>query len=369
MRLRVLRSGSITDSFWNKTDDINVKYEVITVQENPLVSIVVPIYNMAEMLKKSMKYILAQTYKNIEIILIDDGSNDNTYGVCCEFAKLDGRVHCIRQENMGSGPARNRGIEIARGKYIYFADADDEMDVRLIECAVCAMEQNNCDMAVFGFKRILSNGTVRTVRKLENQVFSGEQVRQEYDKFYENNKPAGIQGAPWNKMFRLDCVKKHKLEYPAMRRHQDEVFIMRYVDIMERVVFIDEVLYIHSTNNRQMIFKKFPKEYFDIVSELNSYRMKYIIGWNSENKKMLNMICEAFVYYTGNALMYSFNPRYEYSLADRYDAVKEISRRFVKEMPDKSYNSGSTMFKLMKRAHYIVLYFTAYLGLRKYYKK
>lgn len=366
---RVLRSENITDSFCNDIYNINVKYEVITVQENPLVSIVVPIYNMAEMLKKSMKHILAQTYKNIEIILIDDGSNDNTYGVCCEFAELDKRVRCIRQENMGSGPARNRGIEIAGGKYIYFADADDEMNVRLIECAVGAMEQNNCDMVVFGFERILSNGTVRTVRKLDNQVFSGEQVRQEYDKFYENNKPSGIQGAPWNKMFRLDNIKKNKLEYPTMRRHQDEVFIMRYVDILERVVFIDEVLYVHSTNNRQMIFKKFPKEYFDIVSELNSYRIEYILGWNSENKKMLNMICEAFVYYTGNALMYSFNPRYGYSLSKRYDALKEISRRFVKEMPDKSYNSGSTMFKLMKKAHYVVLYFTAYLGLRKYYKK
>lgn len=334
---------------------------------NPLVSIVVPIYNMGEMLRTAVKYILAQTYENIEIILVDDGSTDDTADICTELAADDKRIRYIRQENTGSGPARNKGIDAALGKYVYFADADDKMDVNLIECVVRSMEETGCDMAVFGFKRTFDSGSERVVRKLNGEVYTGSYVRQAYHEFYDHNKPSGIQGAPWNKMFRLDYIKEHNIEYPPMRRHQDEVFIMRYVDIMERVVFIDKILYTHSTNNRQMIFKKFPKDYFDIVSKLNAYRKQYIFGWNKSNKKILDMICESFVYYTGLALMFSFNPKFGYSFIERYKVMKDISTQFMDELPDKDYRSNSTMFKLMSSKHYLMLYAAAYLGLKKYY--
>ncbi|MCI5893068.1 MAG: glycosyltransferase family 2 protein [Clostridiales bacterium] len=338
-------------------------------QEKPLVSIVVPIYNAGETLETALKYILAQTYENIEVILVDDGSADNSYNICTEFANRDKRVRCIRQEsNMGSGPARNRGIDAACGKYIYFADADDKMDIYLAENVVRCMEENGCDMAVFGFRRTFDDGSEKAVQKLDGAVYGGAQVRQEYDKFYESNKPTGIQGAPWNKMFRLDYIKKNNIKYPPLRRHQDEVFIMRYVDIMDRVVFINQDLYIHATNNRQRIFNKYPKAYFNVVSELHAYRMQYIYGWNKENKKMLDMIYDDFVYYTGLALMFSFNPKYNYTFRKRYSVLRGIAKRFIDELHDKNYRSDSTMFRLMRGRHYLTLYAAAYLGLKKYYR-
>lgn len=336
-------------------------------QDKPLVSVVVPVYNMGRQLKESIKYILNQTYKNIEILLVDDGSKDNTYVICQELAASDERIKCFHQENMGSGPTRNKGIENASGKYIYFPDADDKMSENLVECVVDSMEKSGCDMAVFGFKFSFDNGTEKIIEKLDNEVYTGEQVRSEYHKFYDYNEVGGMQGAPWNKMFRLDCIKKNNIKYPSMRRHQDEVFIMRYVDIMESVVFVDKILYTHSTNNRQLIFEKFPKEYFDIVSKLNDYRKQYILSWNKSNKNVLDMICESFVYYTGLALMFSFNPKFGYSFKERYNVMKGISRRFMNELPDKDYRSSSTMFKLMCSKRYLMLYAAAYLGLKKYY--
>lgn len=335
--------------------------------EKPLVSIVVPIFNMGTQLRNAAKYIMAQTYENIEIILVDDGSEDDTPEVCRELAGKDERVTFFRQENMGSGPARNKGIENASGEYIYFADADDEMSENLIERIVERMEKGDCDMAVFGFKRIFKDGSEKEIRKLNGCIFDGDEVRCEYHKFYGNNSLTGIQGAPWNKMFRLGLIKKYGIKYPPLRRHQDEVFIMRYVDKMRRVVFIDDVLYLHNTNDREQFFKKIPENYFEIVSNLNTFRMKYIYGWNKDNIEMLDIICRDFVYDTGLALMFSFNPKWRYSFLDRYRVIKGISKRFSSELPDRSYNAHSTMFTLMKNRRYVLLYAAAFLGLKKYY--
>lgn len=337
-------------------------------QSNPLVSVVVPAYNMGEQLKKSINRILNQTYENIEVLLVDDGSADNTFEVCRELEKTNPRVKCFHQPNSGAGPARNKGIENAEGKYIFFADADDEMKPELIERTVLRMEDNGCDLAVFGFKRLLPDGSEELIEKLDGEVFDGDEIRREYHRFYEFNDEGGIQGAPWNKMFRLDYIRKYNIEYPPMRRHQDDVFIMRYVDITDRVVFIKEPLYTYHANGRGMLFDKFPENYFDIVSERNRYFMQYIAGWNSENSEAIDLICNGFVNGTCQALIVSFNPKFGYTIRERYRKIKEISKRFMAELPNADYCSDSNMFGLMKKGHYAVLYAAARLALRKYYR-
>lgn len=337
-------------------------------QSNPLVSVVVPVYNMGKQLKKSINRILNQTYENIEVLLVDDGSKDNTFEVCCELEKANSRVKCFHQVNSGAGPARNKGIENAEGKYIFFADADDEMNSKLIERAVFSMEENECDLAVFGFKRLLPDGNEEFIEKLDGEVICGDEIRHEYHRFYEFNDSGGIQGAPWNKMFRLDYIRKYNIEYPPMRRHQDDVFIMRYVDITDRVVFIKEPLYTYHANGRGMLFDKFPENYFDIVSERNRYAMQYIARWNSENSEVIDLICRGFVNGACQALIVSFNPKFGYTIRERYGKIKEISKRFMTELPNAGYCSNSNMFRLMKKEHYAALYAAARLALRKYYR-
>ena len=93
-----------------------------------LVSIVVPIYNMGNTLERCVNSLLYQSYSNIEILLIDDGSTDNSLEICNELKKKDSRILVYHTENRGSGPARNTGIENANGRYIYFPDADDKLE-------------------------------------------------------------------------------------------------------------------------------------------------------------------------------------------------------------------------------------------------
>lgn len=333
---------------------------------NPKVSVVVPIYNMGEQLRTAIKHILNQTYENLEIVLVDDGSKDDTYKICSELAGSDSRIRCCRQQNMGSGPARNTGIELCSGKYVYFPDADDMIDADLIKKVSVRMEETGCDIAVFGYKITYPGTPDRIIEKIEG-VFDADSIRREYHKFYRFASPSGIQGAPWNKMFSLDVIKKNGVRYPDLRRHQDEVFIMRYMRRAEKAVFIPDALYEYRTDSRERALSKFPKDYFDIVDRLRGYWMEYIYAFNPSNREMLDIICGEYLDRVTVALMMTFNKRFDYGPKQRYAAMKDISERCMESFPDKSYKTGSVMYRLMKARAYPALYPTVYMAFKKYY--
>lgn len=332
----------------------------------PLVSVVVPVYNAGDKLETAVKYILGQSYANIEVLLVDNGSDDGSYDVCKQFAADDSRVKCLYESSPGSGPARNKGIENASGKYIFFPDADDKIELNLIETVTAKLEETESDIAVFGFKRVLG-GSEEIIHKLGGEVVGGDIVRREYHKYYGFNDPGGIQGAPWNKMFRLDIIKENNIKYPPLRRHQDDVFIMRYVDVCRRVVFINQILYTYYANDRKRLFDKFPEDYFEIVSQCSAYRCEYILKWNPANEKIVDMVCESFVSAACQALIVSFNPKFGYTAGQRYSAMKDISRRVIEELPKPDYSSNSILFSLMKSKRYLMLYIAAFLALKKHY--
>lgn len=333
----------------------------------PLVSIVVPIYNNGDRLRSAIRCVLDQTYKNIEVLLVDDGSTDNSLEVCREAERFDERVRCIRQNNLGSGPARNTGIRNATGKYIYFPDADDELSPELVETAVSRLEDSGADLAVFGFIRALPEGGDQTIRKLDGDIVSGDVLRREYHRYYGFNDPGGIQGAPWNKMFSLGVIRNNNVEYPPMRRHQDEVFIMRYVSVCKRAVFIDRPLYTYHANGADKLFEKFPRDYFDIVSECNKYRKEYMLNFGADDPELLRLVCGSFLDGTCQAMIVTFDPKRGYSARARFSEIKKISERFLKELPDPAYRSDSVLYKLMRGRHYLTLYIAVRLALFKHY--
>jgi len=115
----------------------------------PLVTVIVPVYNTAAYLQQCIDSIRSQTYSNLEIILIDDGSEDGSGSICDGYGQEDSRICVIHQQNSGQSAARNKGIAQARGKYIQFVDSDDWLDIHCIETCVRVCEENNCDLAFF----------------------------------------------------------------------------------------------------------------------------------------------------------------------------------------------------------------------------
>ena len=126
---------------------------------SPLVSVIVPVYNVEKYLEECCDSILNQTYKNLEIILIDDGSDDNSPKICDSYKEKDSRVKVIHQKNSGVSSARNNGIKNSCGDFIIFADSDDKLEKNMCEKAVEALSQNT-DAVFFGYKRTDKNMSV-----------------------------------------------------------------------------------------------------------------------------------------------------------------------------------------------------------------
>ena len=139
--------------------------------EEDLITIVIPIYKVENYLDKCVKSVINQTYKNLEIILVDDGSPDNCPKKCDEYEKKDTRIKVIHKENGGLSDARNAGIDIAKGKYITFIDSDDYIDSDYVETYYNKIKNCNYDVVVGGYKRVVDD-KVKFILKLKNEEFS-----------------------------------------------------------------------------------------------------------------------------------------------------------------------------------------------------
>lgn len=331
---------------------------------NELVSIVVPIYNMGDSIEICVKSLLRQTYKNIEIILVDDGSKDNSLEVCNSLAEKDSRIKVYHTENKGSGLARNYGIENSKGKYIFFPDADDYLEDNAISVMVEAVKDGVYDTVVFGFRSLNQNGNEVKVKKYPDMEKGGEEMRCNYSDYVASTSKYGVQGAPWNKLFSLDVIKKYNVKYPPLRRHQDDGFIARYMCHSQKVHFIESILYVHYVNDLKKEWKKYPVDYLDAVIGLDKVKKETILKWNSEDKKTHDMVNRDYICSIIKALELSFSPKMKFDKKSRKEWMKNaikksgIEKRNVPENLKRSYQE-KVMYLILKK-HYRMLYSTLY---------
>lgn len=329
-----------------------------------LVSIVIPIYNAEKSILSSINSILLQDYENIEVILVDDGSRDNSLQICESIAETDSRVKVIHTQNQGSGPARNTGIESSSGRFAYFPDADDILAPNAISIMVQAMKCNEVDLVVFGFKQVDSKGRVKNQKEYKDAIFEAEVLRKDYSKCMGYTSEWGIQGAPWNKLFDLSVIKNNKIEYPSLRRHQDEGFIGRYMCYAKRVHFIPDVLYTYYMNDLKKEWKKYPIDYIDSVIELNEIRQQTIVSWNSQDKKTQELIANEYICNVIKALELSFSPKMGFHKLERKKWIlKQINRSNLENIKTPSI-LGKYQMKIMdyiKSRKYNFLYLVLHM--------
>lgn len=295
---------------------------------NGSVSIIVPIYNMENSLEKNVSSLLKQSYGNIEIILIDDGSTDGSFAKCCELEKKDTRVRCYHTENRGSGPARNLGISKSNGDYLYFPDADDYLDHNAIAKMLNATMGGECDLVVFGFRYVNQKEICVKIKTYEDSIQIGDRIRSNYSEYMEMERKWGIQGAPWNKLFKRDVVVKNNLEYPPLRRHQDEGFISRYMCYATKVHFIPDILYTYCINDLKKVWQKYPVDYIESVTGLYALRKQTILTWNNEDKLTQNIVDISYVNNFIQALELSYSPRMQVNGKERAIWVEKNIQKY-----------------------------------------
>ena len=137
---------------------------------NYKVSIIVPVYNVEKYIHKCIVSILSQTYKNLEIILVDDGSPDNCGKICDEYASNDNRIIVIHQKNGGLSAARNAGLNISTGNFIVFVDSDDYLENSAIEDCIHYIKINSCDILIFNWYNVYLNNQLKIVKKISQKI-------------------------------------------------------------------------------------------------------------------------------------------------------------------------------------------------------
>ena len=193
----------------------------------PQLSVIVPVYNATKYLRRCTDSILNQTFKDLELILVDDCSEDESYQLCQAIAQSDQRVIAYkRKKNGGIFAARNSGVKLAKGKYITFVDNDDWLDLEMYEKLINAMETDNLDFVSCSFKEIIDGQTV-THSHIEDGYYTEDQIRN--DLIYMLVGEQTISCAVWKSIFKKKIISENQLEFMPSRVKDDFYFITEYL--------------------------------------------------------------------------------------------------------------------------------------------
>lgn len=320
------------------------------------VSIIIPVYNMENFIERGISCITEQTYENLEIIIIDDGSKDNSYMKCLAEADKDRRIAVFSQNNKGPAAARNLALGKATGDYVYFFDIDDELRSDAIEKLVELMETRETDLAVCGFEMYDGKKVTRTVRKKDGLLRKCSEAMPDYARHLLMFEEEGIQGAPWYKLYKMSIIREYNIRFPDLRYGEDDVFIASYVEHSASFALTSEVLCRYYINNCRRFWDKYRFDMFDTVTKHTRYMADIVCAWNRDNTEVRDIIYRDYFQKTFSALCALFNPHRKMSIPARYRRIREISDAFVAQTPKEDFGVTHPAFRYMKNRNYFMVY-------------
>lgn len=222
----------------------------------PLVSIIVPIYNVESYLKKCLDSIVRQTYKNLEIILIDDGSTDNSGVIADKYAKKCKRIRILHKKNSGLSSARNAGLRIARGQWIAFVDSDDYVNNNYISKLVQLAIKRNADIATCNYNMVDLSGKIKKPSlHWTSKVLTGQEA---VNDVFENKRQASI----WLSLFKANIFKEHTITFPEGREYEDIPTRIKTLSFASKVAYTNERLYYYVIRKNSITHKDFTKNVY-----------------------------------------------------------------------------------------------------------
>lgn len=225
----------------------------------PLISVIVPVYKAEAYLKKCVDSIINQTYKNLEIILIDDGSPDSCPQMCDDFAKLDERIVVIHKENGGLSSARNAGIDVARGDYIGFIDSDDYIRPEMYERLYTSLINTCADLCICSCQRVNEFGeNISNNSPIKDEVLTREQC---FSKIFLSNGWYYVT-APM-KLYKRELFAG--LRFKNGKLHEDEFFIHHLIGKCDIIATISDELYMYLQRDGSIMHTLSPKNYLCII--------------------------------------------------------------------------------------------------------
>lgn len=232
-----------------RVNDKNFCVEVVPVVQ-PLVSLIIPVYNLAEYLPKCLDSVQRQTYENIEVLLVNDGSTDSSPSVCARYVQSDCRFQLIDKANSGVSDSRNQALERAQGKYVQFIDGDDWLTPDATETLVHTAESTGADLVLAHFYRVAEErmaprGHIKKERVLTRQEFAEEMMKAPANYYY---------GVLWNKLYRRALLDTHHLRFDSQVTWcEDFLFNLEYIERVRLVAAIPKPIYYYRKRDNSLV--------------------------------------------------------------------------------------------------------------------
>lgn len=253
---------------------------------NDLISVVIPVYNVEKYINECLESILNQTYKNLEIILVDDGTKDNCDKICDQYALKDKRIKVIHKKNGGLSDARNKGIEQATGKYITFIDSDDSVTIDYIEYLYNLIKKSDTDISICAHTVIAPQKNINFGKNYTDKILTKEECLKRM--LCEE----GFSVSAWAKMYKLDLF--NNISFPKAKLCEDNGTTYKLIDKCTKISYGHESKYNYYRRAGSIMKSNFNLKKIDLIElsdEMCNYLEKYKSLESAINKKRFTCRC------------------------------------------------------------------------------
>lgn len=291
----------------------------------PKLSIIIPTYNAEKFLSTSVDSILNQTFLDWELILVNDGSKDNTLALCQKYAEQDLRIKVVDKDNEGAGPARNAGLEIATGKYITFIDADDWLDENAYQLLLDKAEKTDTDLLLFGMRTHIcdKNDTIIEIKEEPIQpieLIGQENFQREWASLYKRFN----MDSACNKIYKSSILEQYHLRFPDLRRMQDGVFNMYYYAHVTSFQAVEGNFYNRRWNYVDTQRKKMPPNLLECALTHYNTSQELLKKWGQDTDENREDFIDRFVELL-HMLEFVFMPVQGLTFFSIYQHIKQIN--------------------------------------------
>ena len=300
---------------------------------NVTISILMPVYNSQEYLKNTVQDVINQSYGDWELILVDDGSKDNSKNICIELQKFDNRIRFINKENTGVSDTRNIALDNAKGKYIAFIDSDDSVHKDYLKILLSSIEKSNGQLAVCGFKerKISTNGQIEELSRVfyPKEVIAIEDMKDLIMDFGNS----GLLNPLWNKLYNREIIEENNIRFKEeVETGEDFIFNLQYFRKINNICFSKGELYYYIRRNNNSITYQYIDNMYEKGLEIHNLLedlLKDMNFYNSKNKYILygNHLMGVF-----SAFLNLFHKDCKLTLKQKKHYIKAIvNREYVSE--------------------------------------
>ena len=311
-------------------------------KDAPLISVLVPMYNTEKTISRCIKSILRQTYTNLEIVLLDDGSQDNTYNIANKFAKQDSRIkllHKVNEKNISK--TRNYLLNNYSGDYVVWVDSDDVLHKKYVEKLYTTITSKNADLGICGFNLMFANLLLCRPLFAKTKVFENEKI---YSNVILNHRVGFML---WNKIFKHEIIKDIRFD-ESVGFGEDFAFVYKYLKQTEKVAYNNDKLYKYIVRPGSETTKKFSAKKMTFVSLLENLVKE-------ENDEFIKNTIYSWLAFTGVSMLFL-------AKKSKYDNIEDLQKLYDTTHTYKNYFKKN---KDVKFIHKLIMFFGLKFWARK----